>query len=201
MRLLLASLFIILLSPGSSYPLHTSRLTGHLLTRKLSPARRLLSPLFSNEPTNSPSRPNSPSDAPPSPPLPPPLPLPGFRPAIPIALSAVGLLDTLYITFLKANPSLPSFCPTSSCLTTVLNSPYSTLPYLNTPLSVLGILAYATTLALCLLPKVTAGPFNTFQLRHALSTVMAAFSIGLIALLAGVLKASCAFCVVSIICR
>jgi len=122
-------------------------------------------------------------------------------------LSLLGFLETLFITNLKLSSQPAAISRVCSVLgsgrggcTDVLTGPYSSL--FGIPLSLFGVVAYAAVAFLALTPlvKKNATPASA-KMNHFLllltSTVMSTFSIGLMGLLAFVIKAPCPFCFVS----
>ena len=70
------------------------------------------------------------------------------------SLATLGVLETSFLTYTKlANPSL-DICGTAGDCASVLNGPYSTIPFTNIPLATLGLVAYLTTAYLALEPVV-----------------------------------------------
>lgn len=137
------------------------------------------------------------------------------------AISAIGLLETAYLTYDKLQYSangktaslIGAICSStengaSSSCKDVLHGPYASLHLgtLDVPLSALGMAAYGTVFALATLPLLTGADDNKNGAvldgvnRVALlggTTLMASFSIYLMSILVGVLQASCLFCFVS----
>eukprot|EP00536_Pseudo-nitzschia_multiseries_P016825 jgi/Psemu1/222759/e_gw1.1249.26.1 len=140
---------------------------------------------------------------------------PGLRKTM-AGIASAGALETGYLTYAKlssASGGSGVFCGNSQAAVSscdqVLSGPYSHLPFLdNVPLAALGFLAYATVGVLALQPLVASGSTcddddddiddtTNRILLTALSTSMATFSIFLVTLLFGVLKASCPYCLAS----
>jgi len=138
------------------------------------------------------------------------------------AISAIGLLETAYLTYDKLQYSangktaslIGAICSStengaSSSCNNVLHGPYASLHLgtLDVPLSALGMAAYGTIFVLATLPMLTtdADDLNNGAVldganRVALlggTTLMASFSIYLMSILVGVLHASCLFCFAS----
>ncbi|KAL9180400.1 hypothetical protein ACHAXT_008370 [Thalassiosira profunda] len=135
------------------------------------------------------------------------------------ALSALGLLETAYLTYDKLQyaaggksaslvGALCSDGGASSC-GDVLHGPYASLHVggADVPLSALGMAAYGAVFALATLPLLSPesseGGESTVQdgdNRIALlggTTLMASFSVYLVSLLVGVIHQSCLFCFAS----
>ncbi|GMH58268.1 hypothetical protein TL16_g02572, partial [Triparma laevis f. inornata] len=133
---------------------------------------------------------------PPSTPLPPPPPAITF-------FSAVGALDTLYLTLQKAVPqstaiqSISKLCPPSmgDCANTVLSSPFSTLTIgsISLPLSLFGFVTYLFVLTQTLSPNPNPTLLKiTFQ-------VLTLISLSLSLLLTFYFRVPCTFCIISIL--
>jgi len=126
------------------------------------------------------------------------------------AISALGAVETAYLTYSKlAGVAESAFCGAASgaggSCGSVLNGPYSTLPIPGgsgeIPLALLGFIAYAAVAVLAVGPLVLHqedDADNRIWLT-ATTTSMAVFSAFLMAVLFGVLKETCAFCVASAI--
>ena len=136
------------------------------------------------------------------------------------AISAVGLLETAYLTYEKVTFSMggkTSSLVAALCSATdnggsscgdVLHGPYSSLHLagLDVPLSAVGMASYLMIFVLATLPLLASkrndddGSVMDGANRIALlggTTLMASFSIYLVTLLVGVIHASCLFCFVS----
>jgi len=136
------------------------------------------------------------------------------------AISAVGLLETAYLTYEKVSFSLggkTSSLVAALCSATdnggsscgdVLHGPYSSLHLagLDVPLSAVGMASYLMIFVLAAFPLLASenndddGAVMDGANRIALlggTTLMASFSIYLVTLLVGVLHASCLFCFLS----
>lgn len=116
-------------------------------------------------------------------------------------VASLGAIETAYLTFSKltGGGNVDQFCGVSGDCGSVLSGPYSWLPGTDIPLAAVGLLAYTVTAALALGPIIqnqSDDADNRVQLT-ALSTAMGVFSVFLMALLFGVLKESCAFCIAS----
>ena len=122
-----------------------------------------------------------------------------------IGLSTLGLVETGYLTFAKLTSSslISNFCSSSSSSSScsdVLSSPYSEIPGLNIPLSLVAFLGYTSVAIMSSYSLMDNGnndnnKFNTPILF--ISSAMAAFSIYLMMILTFVLKDSCNFCYLS----
>jgi uncharacterized membrane protein len=116
-------------------------------------------------------------------------------------VASLGAIETAYLTISKltGGGNLEQFCGVSGDCGSVLSGPYSWIPGTHIPLAAVGLLAYTTTAALALGPIIqnqSDDSDNRLQLT-ALSTGMGVFSVFLMALLFGVLKESCVFCIAS----
>jgi len=132
-------------------------------------------------------------------------------------IASLGAVETGYLTYAKLFGSGGSgvFCGNSQAAVSscdqVLSGPYSHLPFFdNVPLASLGFLAYSSIVVLALQPllgnanntdrgdngvAVAVDDTTNRILLTALATSMATFSIFLMTLLFGVLRASCPYCV------
>ena len=135
-------------------------------------------------------------------------------------IATLGVLETGFLTFQKMAglvdmDTLP-LCGVDGTCHTVLQGPYSNLPFTNIPLSLLGFLAYLTVVVLALEPLLLVEVevdnsgndpqdenVTDFDNRVALTTAtttMATFSVCLMILLFGVLQTSCPYCIFSAVC-
>lgn len=136
------------------------------------------------------------------------------------ALSVLGVAETTYLTFIKLFSSPGAICSTEGCLD-VLTGPFST--FLGIPLTVFGMLAYASFAYLCIWPLIAEDeevltenesqpakfiPANevyaardaaTRPLMLALSTASFVFTVYLMGLLVFVIHSMCPYCVFSAI--
>lgn len=122
-------------------------------------------------------------------------------------IASFGVAETAFLTVSKVSGQssnlLERLCDTTgSACTNVLQGPYASIPGTDVPLSALGFMAYSTVVFLAAQPLVSqASDEDTNRtLLVAATTTMAVFSILLMALLWGVLHASCVFCVASAAC-
>ncbi|KAL7571505.1 hypothetical protein ACA910_020925 [Epithemia clementina (nom. ined.)] len=129
------------------------------------------------------------------------------------AIASAGAVETAYLTWSKFsnNNNNLLFCGAdtggSSGCSSVLDGPYAVIPGTDVPLSLVGFIAYTTVALLALVPMFcpqapNEGNSNNDDtlnrlLLSALSTSMGFFSLFLMAVLFGVLKEPCAFCVAS----
>ena len=121
-------------------------------------------------------------------------------------LAVVGLLDTLYITYIKSSPAPLNLCsilsssPNSpSCAQAVFNSPFGTVAGVD--VSVLGVLAYFTYLILSIVPSSPSSPPPPY-LSFLKSVVRDLLFVTTTCLLVILLKLNqlCPYCIVSAIC-
>lgn len=136
-------------------------------------------------------------------------------------VASIGVSETGYLTFdkLVGTTSAAELCgPDGGGCDAALDGPYATVTLLGTevPLSALGLLAYAAVAALSLGPLLLSSfpspssssdealsssrddvDANNRIALLALTTTMGTFSVYLLSLLFGVLRASCPFCVAS----
>lgn len=122
------------------------------------------------------------------------------------AVASLGAIETAYLTFSKltgGGGGMEQFCGVSGDCGSVLSGPYAVVPGTDIPLALMGFVAYTVTAALALGPVLqnqtddaADDSDNRVQLT-ALSTAMGVFSVFLMALLFGVLKESCTFCIAS----
>lgn len=111
-------------------------------------------------------------------------------------ISFAGFVETSYLTWTKLTNSLDSFCISPETCNTVLSTPYSSIPIVNIPLTLLGALSYGIVLML----SVTS--FNSEDdigksIILFLSMAMATFSGYLMYVLHAVLSLDCTYCHVS----
>lgn len=115
------------------------------------------------------------------------------------SVATLGVLETAFLTYSKlSGPSL-DICGTAGDCASVLNGPYSTLPFTNIPLASLGLIAYLLAAYLALEPVVLERD-DTDENRIALlaiTTAMGTFSVFLLSLIYGVLHTSCPYCLAS----
>jgi uncharacterized membrane protein len=119
------------------------------------------------------------------------------------SLATLGVLETSFLTYTKlANPSL-DICGTAGDCASVLNGPYSTIPFTNIPLATLGLVAYLTTAYLALEPVVLSERDDSNETNRlallATTTAMGTFSVYLLSLIYGILHTSCLYCLASAI--
>jgi uncharacterized membrane protein len=114
------------------------------------------------------------------------------------SIASLGSLETAYLTLSKLSGS-ELLCSTDGHCTDVLNGPYASIPGTEIPLAALGLVAYSMVAALAFAPRQPAGEDTNRILLTALTTAMGVFSVFLMAILFGVLKQSCPYCVVSAI--
>jgi len=107
------------------------------------------------------------------------------------AVAGLGALDTAYLTYAKVS-QVPLACPSSGSCTEVLNSSFASIG--PVPLSVLGLLAYLSVVALNFSSQ---GSKELKELLWWLCFAMALTSLGLTAILIFVLKAPCLYCAAS----
>jgi uncharacterized membrane protein len=152
-------------------------------------------------------------------------------------IACLGVLETSYLTYTKffTASHLPAFCgsdestvfgsSSSSACESVLTGPYSTIPFTDIPLPVLGVIAYVLVVYLSLSPlsrqraSASGSPDDdTFPLQEqhpplldeddkqnrilltSLTTVMGTFSVFLMVILFGVLHQTCPYCIFSAAC-
>eukprot|EP00980_Cylindrotheca_fusiformis_P013042 scaffold3267_cov140-Cylindrotheca_fusiformis.AAC.4 len=118
-------------------------------------------------------------------------------------IASLGVLETVYLTYNKLfEVETTLFCGTDgtgSC-SSVLNGPYSYVPFTEIPLAALGLVAYTFVLGLSLFPLLSDGEQEAVDdttnriLLTAATTAMGTFSIFLLTLLFGVLETGCPYC-------
>jgi uncharacterized membrane protein len=115
------------------------------------------------------------------------------------SVATLGVLETAFLTYSKlSGPSL-DICGTAGDCASVLNGPYSVIPFTDIPLASLGLAAYLVTTYLALEPVVFEKDdtdFNRIALL-AITTAMGTLSVFLMTLVYGVLKTSCLYCLAS----
>eukprot|EP00913_Durusdinium_trenchii_P018629 g17507.t1 len=107
------------------------------------------------------------------------------------AVAGLGALDTAYLTYAKIN-QVPLACPSSGSCTEVLNSSFASIG--PVPLSLLGLLAYLSVVALSFASQ---GSKDLRELMWWLCLTMALTSLGLTAILIFILQAPCLYCAAS----
>lgn len=125
-----------------------------------------------------------------------------------VFLSILGIADAGYLTYEKLSGSVPVCGPGFDC-GTVLNSPYANIG--PVPLSVLGLLYYATIFSFALMHYLAVDlkklnqtlrlPYNFSPLHflQVFSTFGALFSVYLVILMGVIIAAWCQFCLYSAI--
>eukprot|EP00586_Coscinodiscus_wailesii_P006658 CAMPEP_0172480604 /NCGR_PEP_ID=MMETSP1066-20121228/5891_1 /TAXON_ID=671091 /ORGANISM="Coscinodiscus wailesii, Strain CCMP2513" /LENGTH=304 /DNA_ID=CAMNT_0013242101 /DNA_START=322 /DNA_END=1237 /DNA_ORIENTATION=+ len=111
-------------------------------------------------------------------------------------VSAVGMVETAYLTFTKLTTKSVLFCgDDGGGCGDVLNSPYATIHFgsFDVPLPLLGFLAYTSVFLLLQSTNQTI----TRNALLFLTTSMATFSIFLVSILTFILHASCPYCLLS----
>ena len=117
-------------------------------------------------------------------------------------LSFIGAIETAYLTYTKlsGNAINQVLCSNPSSCSTVLSGPYSTIPYLNVPISAIGCVAYTMIFILALQPLLSPTKTNidaNTSTLLPLTAIMATFSIYFVLLLSFVIHESCSFCYLS----
>ena len=117
------------------------------------------------------------------------------------ALASLGALETGFLSYIKLSDtnmegSLCQGAGYSSSCQDVLNGPYSVVPGLNIPLTILAFLAYSG-IALMALTNLDSADEDKKEATLFLTTAMATFSGYLITVLTTVLHASCQYCYLS----
>ena len=110
-------------------------------------------------------------------------------------LSLLGFTETAYLTWSKLQnfePICTSFSSTTSNCNNILTSPYGEIPFVNIPLSLLGMTAYS----LILLLEQSNIP-NSNIASFGIASAMGTFSIYLMIVLQLVLHESCNYCYLS----
>lgn len=110
-------------------------------------------------------------------------------------ISAAGALEMSYITYNKFM-DIPNFClsQSDSC-NSILNSPFSVIPFTSIPLSFIGFVAYLTVFFLTSSEFAFGSKKDVFVLM--ITSSMATFSLYLMFVLQMVLHASCPYCYLS----
>lgn len=116
-----------------------------------------------------------------------------------VIISLIGLLDSIYLTWIKLGSTTPLFCAPGGGCDVVNTSPYSEL--FGIPIAVLGSGAYFVYLLILL--------FETQKLVAKYTSLLIQFGIALIGVLysayltyleLAVIHAICPYCVISAIC-
>ena len=114
-------------------------------------------------------------------------------------LSGLGTAEMAYLTYNKLQ-DLPNFCASQSSesCNSVLNGPFSLLPFTNIPLTLIALFAYAS---IFILSTFDASDLVQNEWKESfvlmLTSSMATFSLYLMAVLQGFLHASCPYCYLS----
>ena len=110
------------------------------------------------------------------------------------AFAALGTIETTYLTWIKLTEMTP-LCGSETCAD-VLSGPFSTIPFTNLPISLIGILSYGTVL---FASSQTNNQKIYGDITLFITTAMATFSGYFMYLLVFVLQTSCNFCYASAI--
>lgn len=115
-------------------------------------------------------------------------------------IAFTGAAETAFLTYSKLSSTpLGNLCSNPGSCSSVLDGPYSTIPFLNIPLSAIAFIGYAMIALLSVAPLLNKGT-DTSETRLILlfvSSAMAGFSLYLMALLVAVIHTSCNFCYLS----
>ena len=115
-------------------------------------------------------------------------------------IALTGAAETAFLTYSKISSTpLGNLCSNSGSCSSVLDGPYSTIPFLNVPLSAVAFIGYTVIALLSIAPLIddrTDTPNSRLVLLFIAST-MAGFSLYLMTLLAAVIHTSCNFCYLS----
>jgi len=107
------------------------------------------------------------------------------------------------VTFEKLSGQISTLCGVDGNCNSVLTGPYSTVPFTDIPLSLMGFLAYVSVAFLALQPlsqPPDADDTSNRVVLTSITTAMATFSAGLMLILFGVLQTTCPYCVFSAAC-
>lgn len=111
------------------------------------------------------------------------------------SISSLGVLDTGYLSWMKLSSS-PYVCG-GDC-NNVLSGPFSSIPYINLPLSVFGLFGYLLIASLSIREIFVNNSQSIVRpFILALSTATATFSCYLIGILQFIIKSECPFCYAS----
>jgi uncharacterized membrane protein len=118
------------------------------------------------------------------------------------SVATLGVLETSLLTYSKLSGPSIDICGTSGDCSSVLNGPYSVIPFTDIPLSAVGLGAYVFTALLALVPVLTndSQDTNNRMALLSLTTAMGTFSVFLLSLIYGVLHTSCPYCLLSACC-
>ncbi len=111
-------------------------------------------------------------------------------------LALIGLVDALYLTYIKLGSTTPAFCAPGGGCDVVNTSPYSEI--FGIPIAVLGAGAYIILIAgLILENRNITWQSNSLLIQMGVSLVGALYSAYLTYLEIVVIKAICPYCVIS----
>ena len=115
-------------------------------------------------------------------------------------IALTGAAETAFLTYSKlSSTSLGNLCSDPGSCSSVLDGPYSTIPFLNVPLSALAFIGYTVIALLSIAPLIDdrTDTSTSRLVLLVLSFAMAGFSLYLMTLLAAVIHTSCNFCYLS----
>jgi uncharacterized membrane protein len=118
-------------------------------------------------------------------------------------VALAGTVETGFLTVQKFSGNIDTLCGVDGNCNNVLQGPYSTLPFTDVPLSLVGLLAYMTVAVVAIAPLLDEERKDDVGNRVALTTLttaMATFSVGLMIILFGVLETTCPYCIFSASC-
>lgn len=116
------------------------------------------------------------------------------------SVATLGVAETAYLTYSKLSGSTGGdICGTDGNCASVLQGPYSVVPFTDVPLAAAGCAAYTLVALLALTPLLLddADDDNNRILLLSLTTAMGVFSAFLVSLLVGILHTGCPYCFAS----
>lgn len=115
-------------------------------------------------------------------------------------IALTGAIETAFLTYSKfTSTPLGNLCSNPGSCSSVLDGPWSTVPFFNIPLSAFAFLGYTLVALLSIAPLVDKNTDTAASRSILLFTIsaMVSFSLYLMTLLAGVIHTSCNFCYLS----
>lgn len=118
---------------------------------------------------------------------------------ISIIVSVIGLIDSIYLAWVKLGSSTPLFCAPGGGCDVVNSSPYSEV--FGIPIAILGAGAYLIYLLVLLYEKRSStAKYPTLLIQFGIALIGVLYSAYLTYLEISVIHAICPYCVVSAIC-
>lgn len=113
-----------------------------------------------------------------------------------IILAVIGLLDSIYLTYVKLDRSTPAFCAPGGGCDVVNTSPYSEI--FGIPIAVLGAGAYLLFMAALLIEiRIVSLRYTALLIQFGVALIGFLYSVYLTYLELAVIHAICPYCVIS----